>query len=181
MDRRLWFPLAWTTVSPNPAEESSVSANFGQFWTRAKDPKSQRIETPPIGCHPGDPQETSKMPALLRILITAAAILPSASAIADDPFMAIHLDNQKIGSPVASYWLSQSKPASPDGFMAIHRDNQKIGSAVAAYWQAYSAVSAQDGQTAIHMDNQKFNSTVVSFWRSHRTPGQQPGDVAEQR
>jgi len=117
----------------------------------------------------------------LRILIAAAAIIPSASVIADDAFMAIHLDNQKIGSPVASYWLSQRAASTVDGFMAIHSDNQKVGSAVVAYWLAYAAVSAQDVQTANHMDNQTFSSPVVSFWRSHWTPDQQPGDVAEQR
>ena len=120
------------------------------------------------------------MPALLRILITAAAILPSASAIADDAFMAIHLDNQKIGSPVASYWLSQSKAASPDGFIAIHMDNQKIGSAVAAYWQAYSA--EQPARLALGIGVLSKHATIrrhfgvclrvpklSRFWRRHLT------------
>ena len=116
---------------------------------------------------------------LLRILIAAAAILPAASVIADDAFMTIHLDNQKIGSPVATYWQSQIAASEHDGFMAIHRNNQKIGSAVVAYWQAYAAVSARDVQMAIHMDNQKFNSAVVAFWKSNWKPGAVPGAVAD--
>jgi hypothetical protein len=123
------------------------------------------------------------MTTLLRAIIAVAAILPSASAIADDPFMTIHLQNQKVGSAVHAYWQGVATAGVPsvDEYMSIHRDNQKIGSAVVAFWQAYAAVAAQDVQMAIHMDNQTFNSAVVSLWRSHMNPGQEPGDVAEQR
>jgi hypothetical protein len=80
------------------------------------------------------------MTTLLRVLIAAAAILPCASAIADDPFMAIHMQNQQVGSAVQTYWHSVATAAPPslDGFMAIHRDNQKITSAVTAYLRSLS-------------------------------------------
>lgn len=48
----------------------------------------------------------------IRILIAAATIglfgAASAPAFSDDPFMQIHMDNQKTNSAVAAYWLSQS-------------------------------------------------------------------------
>lgn len=73
-------------------------------------------------------------------LVAAAAGLIaalSAPALSDDGFMAIHMDNQKIGSAVSEYWHARAIVSSapvPDGFMAIHMANQKDGSAVSIYW-----------------------------------------------
>ena len=77
-------------------------------------------------------------------MIGVAVLVLTAAAQAEDGYMTVHMDNQKIGSAVSAYWRSQaasvaavSVAAVPiDPFMAIHMDNQKTGSAVSAYWRS---------------------------------------------
>jgi hypothetical protein len=80
---------------------------------------------------------------VLAISATIGLFAASAPASSQDPFMAIHMDNQKINSAVSIYWRglngAASAPASSrDPFMAIHMDNQKINSAVSRYWRTMS-------------------------------------------
>lgn len=83
-------------------------------------------------------------------MVAAAAIAlyvgSLAPVLADDKFMSIHMDNQKIGSPVAQYWRSMTPngPVQPDGFMSIYMDNQKLGSPVANFWSLMSQLTCPD-------------------------------------
>jgi hypothetical protein len=72
-----------------------------------------------------------------RSILTLFLVLSASSALAEDGFVAIHADNQKVGSAVSEFWSNYAtEPAQPpqDGFMEIHMANQKIGSAVANFW-----------------------------------------------
>src|SRR3569623_1389265 len=76
----------------------------------------------------------TRTPHMLCAVFVALSVAPS---FADDGFMAIHLANQKSGSPIAEYWRGLSAPRAvlpADGFVAIHMANQKSGSPVANFW-----------------------------------------------
>lgn len=117
---------------------------------------------------------------MIRILTIAAVALNVAPALADD-FMTIHLDNQKIGAPVAAYWQAETLAAQQDGFLGIHRDNQKTGSLVVSFWDAYASVGERNVMMGLDMDNQTFNSAVLDFWKGNLNPAAVYGDVAGRR
>lgn len=48
-----------------------------------------------------------------RALATAILAFVCTPALADG-FMATHMDNQKVGSPVVTYWKTQAALAQPD-------------------------------------------------------------------
>ena len=75
---------------------------------------------------------------MTRALAVVALALACVPALADG-FMATHMDNQKVGSPVAAYWRTQAAGTQPEDFMSIHMNNQKTRSPVAAFWRAYAA------------------------------------------
>jgi hypothetical protein len=59
--------------------------------------------------------------------------------VREDAFMAIHMDNQKIGSEVYNHWYARplsGRQDPVDPYMVIHMDNQKIDSAVSAFWRS---------------------------------------------
>lgn len=117
---------------------------------------------------------------MIRILTIAAVTLGAAPALADD-FMIIHMNNQKVGSPVSAYWHAEANPVQTDGFMAIHRDNQKTGSLIVAFWNAYATVSERNFQMGLHVDNQTFLSAVVDVWSANWSPVAVSGAVARVR
>jgi len=91
----------------------------------------------------------------IRILTAAAAVglfgAASAPAFADDGFVKIYMSNQKIGSEVSAYWLSQlpQSTTTMDAFAAIHAENQKIGSAVWAHWLSQRTLAHARGAIAV--------------------------------
>jgi hypothetical protein len=48
-----------------------------------------------------------------RVLATAILAFVCTPALADG-FMATHMENQKVGSPVVTYWKTQAALAQPD-------------------------------------------------------------------
>jgi hypothetical protein len=76
---------------------------------------------------------------MIRTAIAVVMTLTCTPAFADG-FSATHMDNQKVGSAVASYWRSVRAPGESKDFAIVHNDNQKIGSAVVEFWASYIAV-----------------------------------------
>ena len=51
------------------------------------------------------------------------------------------LQSLKVITVVAGLSVASAAPAAEDGFLAIHMDNQKIGSEVADYWATVAKLS----------------------------------------
>jgi hypothetical protein len=85
--------------------------------------------------------------AAIRILAIVATMglfgAASVPALADDGFINIHMDNQKIGSAVWAYWQSQLplSTSSKEGLRRDPREQPKIGSAQGALAQVPDAIA----------------------------------------